>query len=146
MNNKLFWAIEIMCLFSLITSCFTLGFLLQPNIVRWITHPTSSLNYSSNCSNLSLEETANCLRNDFASWYKYNISNLEKSYDEEVLKREGGVCWQAAKWYLIKSKGLDFYSDTIIISFNETSAHEFAIISNDEGYCLLDQKLMPVCQ
>ena len=70
----------------------------------------------------------------------YNYSyNIDSPRTFEQLKTIGGSCKDYAS--LLKDVGsqLGFYSDTFVIKTNSTFYHEFAVISNDESYCVLDQ-------
>jgi len=92
-----------------------------------------------NCSNLSINDTAYCLNDKVMEFFHYNESNLGKDISYERLKKEGGVCHHYALLYQKAGKELGFYTEKPIIHSGNGSSHTFAIISNDEGYCLLDQ-------
>ena len=98
---------------------------------------TSKLN--STCSDLSLNDTAFCLRDKLKTWYNYNESNVYKELTEDELKSQGGVCWHYARWYEEQAKNLGFYTKEVSIDVNESLAHVFTVISDDEGYCVVDQ-------
>lgn len=95
-------------------------------------------NYSE-CANLNLEDTANCLRDYVGTFYNYNLSNVREDLTFEELESEGGVCWHYANLYKEYADKLGFYGDTKTISLNETLSHRFATISNEDAYCILDQ-------
>lgn len=107
------------------------------------------------CKNLSIKDASMCLRNSLSEWYFYNISNLNDNYNcytdktcnvnYDKLKKSGGVCWQAAAWYVDKAKELNYNAKFVTININESIRHTFAVISDDEGYCLLDQTIKPLC-
>lgn len=91
-----------------------------------------------NCSNLTIEETAKCLSSEVSEWYFYNISNWKKDITEEQLKTEGGVCYHYSNWYSKQAESLGFISQEVHVD-TVNSSHKFDIISNDDGYCVLDQ-------
>lgn len=111
------------------------------------------------CSDLSLIETANCLKQEQALWWKYNISNtgkyLDKLYSREgedinwtVIKSEGGVCSHSSIWYVDEAKKLGFYGKTISFFGNSSIGHEVALIYSKDlsSYCILDQLSQVKCQ
>jgi len=110
------------------------------------------LKQSCNESNAVLE--SNCLRNELNSWWKYNITNLYKFWDNKTgakdvnfsfIKENGGVCWQASEWYKLNARNNNFYSDTYYLDIPPAN-HSIAIISDDYGnYCILDQNAYPLC-
>ena len=102
--------------------------------IRFIKH-----NQDGSCNNLSLSKTSSCLQDELSVWYNYNSSNKNKHMSEEQLKSFGGVCWHYAEWYKKEMSDLGFYSYTMVIRTNKTTTHEFAVASDNSGYCILDQ-------
>lgn len=103
--------------------------------------PTSKVYYSdANCSGLNLTRTAWCLEDRLAKFYRYNVTNVDRNLSLEQLKAEGGVCWQFSDWYAdnIKSLG-NFHASEVIIDTGRDTRHEYAVISDGSGYCILDQ-------
>jgi len=100
----------------------------------------NKIDKNTSCSNLSLLNTSECLRNELKTFYKYNYSEVHSDYNLSRIKIYGGVCWHYAKWYSEKIKQLNnFYYQEVHIEISEKYAHNFTIISNEEGYCILDQ-------
>ena len=66
-------------------------------------------------------------------------------YDVDDLKSKGGVCWHYSRYYTDWADDIGFYSSEVTVDINDTTRHRFAVISNDEGYCLLDQNTIK-CQ
>jgi len=79
------------------------------------------------------------LNKDVQSFYKYNISHIFDKLSIDQLKEDGGVCWHYADYYVEKAKEQGVYAQRITIPTNDTFNHAFAVISNNNGYCLLDQ-------
>lgn len=96
------------------------------------------------CSNLSLEQTVACLNNNFNSWYIYNLSNVNMSYNESSLKSLGGVCWHAATWYDNKLQALNYSTLHVTLRLKEIghAGHEFLVTWNENvsEYCIVDQR------
>lgn len=92
------------------------------------------------CNNDSIINYSKCLRDEVATWYSYNYSNIHHNLTEEQLKEQGGVCWQYADYYSSKAASMGYYTQNVIIRSSNHSRHEFSVISNEEGYCILDQK------
>jgi hypothetical protein len=94
----------------------------------------------SNCANLSLHKTSECLRQKVIPIFNYTVrDDYEKPYDDLVAN--GGDCYDYTMLYVNMAK---------ILGFNATKAvnvprHTFAIISDNEGYCILDQTILVGC-
>jgi hypothetical protein len=105
---------------------------------------TSSLNNEAiiveNCSNLSLRETSSCLLVNIQPIFKYNITddNAVLTFDE--LKTNGGDCKDWSQLYARLGKAEGFYTYLPRFKANETTDHQIAIISDNTGYCVLDQE------
>lgn len=89
------------------------------------------------CHNLTLEETAKCLRDYVSTFYNYTIRTDEERTIEDI-KNNGGDCYDYNKLYERLGKQLGFDTFTFRINMGE-SYHRIAIISDNTGYCLLDQ-------
>lgn len=105
------------------------------------------------CSNLPIDESAECANKIVKSFYIYNISNLGKDLEFNELQKEGGVCSHWAKLYCMIGEELGFYTyynDKITLGYenytinNKTSEymtkHANCIWSNQEAYVILDQQ------
>lgn len=91
------------------------------------------------CMNESLEDTAYCLRLQLSQFYKYNITNAGRSLNENELKNIGGVCSHYSSWWANEARKRGFNAITPVFKINDTAWHQVAIISDETGYCLLDQ-------
>lgn len=104
---------------------------------------------NTNCTNLTLEDTAYCLRDSIKPYFKYNETddNITLTFDE--LKERGGDC---RDWSLLydKLKPESYHGEIITVKSykvnNTLYSHDFYVISNEEGYCILDQVSKPLCQ
>ena len=99
--------------------------------------------YPVDCSNLSLPDTAYCLRDELKTFYHFNRSNVGKDLTFEQLVKEGGVCTHYSDWYSQRMSALGFYVKIVDMDVDLKSkpkiGHEIAIASNREAYCVLDQ-------
>lgn len=110
------------------------------------------------CSNLTLINTAECLREEQGKWWKYNISNLDlywnKVYGElqdvnwSVIKEQGGVCSHSSLNYIEEAEKLGFKGREIKFRGDDKIGHEIALIFSKDlsSYCLLDQQSKVKCQ
>jgi len=96
-------------------------------------------NYS-NCNNLSLEDTADCINKDMSSWFVYNHSQVGKELSLEEFKQQGGVCSHASDYSYKLGRELGFESTRLIFKTSNNQSHVITAIANKEGYCLIEQK------
>ena len=107
----------------------------------------NSIKTISQCSNLSLRDTSECLKNYVGTFYKYNLSNL---YEENFtkIKEQGGVCHQYAEFYRDSLINLSFDAKNVAIDGGDLS-HEFTITwtknLTDGSYCVLDENTLVGC-
>lgn len=137
---------------SIVLSILTLGL----NFKDYLIEAKPIVSYNSDCKNLSLFETSNCLKEELSNFYKYNLSNVGKKLTLEELKANGGVCEHYTDWYKDNLIGLGYvmldddelrtvrakdenYVSTHRISISKDTNHIYAVASNYEGYCVLDQ-------
>ena len=71
------------------------------------------------------------------TFYNYNISNAGKKLTLKELQAEGGVCEHYAKLYRVLGELNGLYADTLTINITNDTRHMIAIISNEEGWCVL---------
>jgi len=141
---------ETFYLFVMLFLCFVLGFL-SSRLLTYsnvnIALPTFNKEIISEnrCSGMKLLETANCLQTELKEFYIYNMSNLREKYDVEKLKAGGGVCWHFAQWYSDRAKETGYYSKEVTVDIGDI-VHVFTVISNEEGYCIMDQTSLSKCQ
>lgn len=132
--------ILVFALLSLALVCVSIGYFAQEDINSLIRKIKSEkIETPEQCINLSMVETAYCLNNYINSIYKYKKTNDLIKLTFEELKEEGGDCLNWAELYISYIDNLDFYSEMVVISTNKGEAHAFAIMSDDTGYCILDQ-------
>lgn len=96
-------------------------------------------NETFDCKNKSLEQTAECLNRELMTFYNYNLSRVGEKLSEAELREQGGVCEHYADWYIEMGKRLGFNTEKVAIKIDSRVGHAFAVISNSEGYCIMDQ-------
>lgn len=140
MNKEIF----IFVFFYLIAvgSGIFLGYQASPQIDSIIYKIQNNYNSPKECANLSLMETANCLNENIKSIYKYNLTDDSIDLTLDQLKQRGGDCNDWTKLYKEYANDLGFYTTTPLIKIKKGFAHTFLIMSNKEGYCILDQKMI----
>lgn len=92
------------------------------------------------CANLSLKKTAKCMIDYTREFYIYNITEDNLTLTLQDLKDRGGDCRNWAFYYEDFAHQLGYISKTTRIDLPGNSAHRIAIISNEEGWCAIDQK------
>lgn len=102
------------------------------------------------CSNLTISESAHCVRDITKTFFKYNISNIEKNLDFETLKREGGMCESWADYWCKIGDELGYYTKKTSLNIGYCAFeyegeykefrmnHEICFWSNEEYYIKLD--------
>lgn len=102
------------------------------------------------CSNRTIIESAYCVRDITGTFFKLNISNIEKDIDFETLKNEGGMCesW-TSYWCKIgdklgyNTKRVEIDVDYINLTYQNNYdtydvKHTFCIWSDIDAYVKLD--------
>ena len=111
-------------------------------------NPESINEIINKCSNQSLFESSECVRDEILTFYKYNDSNTGKDLTFEELIEEGGVCSSWADLYCSIGKEIGFNTKRTTILMgdynNESLGHAFCVwgdVINEEkgGYVILDQ-------
>ncbi len=106
----------------------------------------SEVVYSRDCENLTLRETADCLRDYISTFYNYTITDDDSFKGLDYMLEYGGDCADYSQLYESLGNSLGFYSEYVIIQTGNRTAHAFAVLSSDEKeYCILDQILEPYC-
>jgi len=138
-TNQLGRFCETLLILLMITMSVILGFMVHDIYNDWKLNEVSQEEISdyNQCSNLNLEQTAECLKNYISTFYNYTIRS-DKERTIEDIKENGGDCYDYNKLYerLGKELGFDTYSYRIALG---NSFHRVALISDETGYCLLDQ-------
>lgn len=132
--------IDIISIASLVLLSISLGMLIVPiieSLESKIKYNTN--NYTKECNNLSLEDTAQCLNSYVKSIFIYNVTDDSIDLTLEELKERGGDCKDWAELYQVMADNLGFHTEMPVVSTRRGYAHTFTIISDDGGYCLLDQ-------
>lgn len=109
---------------------------------------TAKLTDNSNCSGMNLIMTSYCLNKQVNEFFKFNISNINKSLTGSELKTQGGVCWQYAKYYIDNIENEGYLGQNISFWGNEKIGHSIALVydKNMTSYCILDQQSVVGCQ
>ena len=98
------------------------------------------------CKGLGLINTSKCLVNNVNQFYSYTDTDDKINLTEEELKEKGGDCNNWANYYVKKFKELGFYGNIAIFDIDKETSHVVAIISNEKGYCVIDQTEIIGCQ
>jgi len=130
---------ETLLILLMITMSIILGFMVHDIYNNWKMNEISQegiVDYNQ-CSNLNMEQTAECLREYISTFYNYTIRS-DKERTIEDIKENGGDCYDYNRLYerLGSELGFDTYSYRIALG---DSFHRIALISDETGYCLLDQ-------
>jgi len=97
------------------------------------------------CEGLPLTNTTVCLRKWVAGWYKYTPTLDGTPITFEEFKEKGGDCGNYAELYKTIAKKLGFKAKNTMIEIEPVTlksvgiGHVFTIISDDTGYCFIDQ-------
>lgn len=97
------------------------------------------------CEGLPLTNTTICLRKWVSSWYKFTPTLDGTPISFEEFKEKGGDCGNYAELYKTIGKELGFKTKNIMIEIEPVTlksvgkGHVFTIISDDTGYCIIDQ-------
>jgi len=137
MKETIIYAISLLIL---ITFSIALGYQASDEIESMISKFQNNYNETpEECINLSLEDTAYCLNNYVKSIHKYRKNKDSNVLTLEELKEQGGDCKDWTDLYCDYGEELGFNVKRPVIKIREDSWHTFAIISDETGYCLLDQ-------
>lgn len=134
MKTKTLWILLGICIVGLIIS-------LWYAVSVTINHkeiPDTKQDIIDDCKNFSLVRTAECLNEDIRTFYRYRFSIYEPTFQD--LKDYGGTCMDWSNLYKDLALELGFYADLIPINMTERTGHMITLISNREGYCILDSK------
>ena len=132
--------ISISLVLILVVTSISLGFLAKDEIQSKINDfKYGKINSPEECENLSMIRTAYCLNNYVKENFKYKLRSDNENPTFEELVEEGGDCKNWADLYVGYIKDLGFNAERPVISTNNRTSHTFAIISDETGYCILDQ-------
>ena len=97
------------------------------------------------CELLGLSDTAKCLVSNVKSFFIYQKTNDAIDLNFSELKLNGGDCKDYSELYKELGDNLGFDTEYVDITIEGNKAHRFVILSNEEGYCVLDQVNKPIC-
>lgn len=89
---------------------------------------------------LGIEPKLKCFNGYVNSIFNYTLTDDSLNLSLDELKENGGDCYNWAKFYCFAGEELGFNCDLITINKTNSSAHMFALIYSEEGYCVTDQK------
>lgn len=128
------------CLITIIFLSIGLGYMARDDISSILNKINSEdITAPEECENLSMRETAYCLNDYVEKIYKYKETKDNQHLTLEELKEEGGDCLNWAELYDSNARELGFNSEIIIIDTENKTKHAFTTISDNTGYCILDQ-------
>lgn len=90
------------------------------------------------CANKTLHDTTDCLINYVRPFYNYTV-RTDVVRPLEDIKANGGDCYDYSVLYNKMALSLGFHSKVVDMKTNATAGHAITIISNEEGYCVIDQ-------
>lgn len=109
-------------------------------IIILLTQDMIHIGCSENVKDMSnLELIAINITKDINSFYKHNLSKVGVDISDEELKTAGGVCWNYAQYAEEQAKKQGVYATIPTIYMTKNKTHAFTIISNNEGFCIIDQ-------
>jgi len=139
MNKILHLIITISLIFMLVITSICLGYLAREGIQSKINEfRFRNINSPEECKNISMMRTAYCLNDYVREIFKYKIRIDSETPTLEELIEDGGDCKNWAELYVGYIQDLGFDAKRPVIRIGNIS-HTFAIISDDTGYCILDQ-------
>ncbi len=123
---------------------FALGYLSRP-VIDARAFGQMNIKEIDQCSNLSLDDAAYCMANFQKKFYNYTPRNdIPKSLED--IKENGGDCYDYNSLHEKTGDILGFNSYSFDIKISDNSYHRFAVISNKEGYCVVDQTEVVGCE
>ena len=117
--------------------------LIQEESIQEKSIPISEQEIIDNCKNLSLKDSAICLRDEIESFFIYNVTDDEiaKNMTLEEIKKFGVDCTGWAYLYSRLANGLDFESNTNNFKGLKDvyPGHRWATMWDDEMWCRINQ-------
>ena len=135
----------------ILVSAISIILLLNPNhkVLSGIDSPNETSMIIDECSNKTLIESAYCVRDITETFFKYNISNIDK-YMFDVLKEEGGMCRSWASYWCGIGDKFGYYTKEVSIDIGLVNftyqgiydewdtGHVFCVWSNKDSYIIAD--------
>lgn len=98
----------------------------------------------SDCSNLSIDDTADCFVDYVRPFYNYTVRPDTEKTLEDVMEN-GGDCYDYSTLYKNMAEEVGVKGYTFSFYGGGKAGHQVAIIVDKKGYCLLDQISSPTC-
>jgi hypothetical protein len=92
------------------------------------------------CKSTEINTTAGCLTQFVGSFYKYKATPDIKGITIYQLIEDGGDCKNYADFYNEAGKLLGYNTKIVTIKIIGNSYHQFTVISDKTGYCIMDNK------
>lgn len=109
-----------------------------------ISEVTTNKKVAEDCRNLTINDAAKCMVNFVRGFYKYreNEDNNELTFNQIV--ELGGDCKDYTNLYVEIATELGYNASSHAFRFktvnNTPYKHAYAILYDDTGYCIIDQK------
>ncbi len=95
---------------------------------------------SAQCNHLErIDKRLQCVNTRVQMVYTYKVRPDDEIISFDTLMTEGGDCGNWAKLWEFIAEQYEYDIEPIRVGINETTAHRFSIISNEQGYCTVDQ-------
>ena len=91
------------------------------------------------CENLDIIDTAICMNEIVRTIHNY-IPTKDAPLNVSHLIINGGDCTDYSNLYINMAEQVGLGAKGVHIPFNKTQGHRIAIVYNQKGYCVLDQK------
>ncbi len=91
-------------------------------------------------TSIDIDGKLECVRAHLLKFYIYQVRADNESITFAELMNDGGDCGNWADFWEYVGEQYDFDIMPARISVNKTTAHRFSILSNDQGYCRVDQR------
>lgn len=129
------------CLLFIVIGSISIGYIYEDEIGSKIRDMrTEDVETPEECKNLTMDQTAYCLNDYVKGIFKYKSRPDKENPTLEDLIEEGGDCKNWAELYVEHIENLGFNSKRPRIKLVNYTGHTFAIISDETGYCILDQE------
>ena len=117
-----------------------LGILIVDNKTTFqpIENKNTILDLIDDCRNMDIFKTTECMNKAINEKFNYKQINDIQSVSVEQVLKNGGDCHDWALIYRKMAQELDFNVENVIIRTHENLGHEFIVIADQEGYCVLD--------
>ena len=95
-----------------------------------------------NISNSRIDNNLGCILSHVEKFYFYQRRADDENITFNKLMQEGGDCGNWARFWEYIGKENNYEINPIRVTVNESVSHRFSVISNKQGYCLIDQITM----